>query len=381
MNSLDRYLTAPKPEKLRVCLITSIFHGFGKIGGFGTMARSLAKVLTDAGYDVVVAVPRRPGQARVTTIDGFSVLGLTMRELISPRLYRRIGADIYHSQSPNLMSAAAQWARPNARHIITCRDPRTLYDWFIEIRDATWRRKLRNVALMFFEEGPIVSWAIRKADCVAFAARFLEDKIRDMYRPRIPLTFLPNIEDVPEEIPIKAVEPTVIWVGRLDRRKRPELYIDLAARFPEVRFLMVGVAEDKTWQAELESRAAGVANLEMTGYVDKFDDERFYPLYDGAWIMVNTASREAHPLTFFEAAGRGCAILSYVNPDDFASKFGHWAEQEDFATGLSELLENDNWQDRGRSGHAYVHEYYRYDVGAQAHLDVYASLIPIVPKS
>ncbi len=378
MSLPDPDIPGRDPARKRVCLITSIFHGFGKIGGFGTMAKSLAMVLTDAGYQVIVAAPRRKGQARVTNVRGFTVLGLTLRELVDPRFYAAVDADLYHSQSPNLMSAAAMRARPEARHIITCRDPRTLADWFIEIRDATWKRKLRNVALMLFEEGPIVSRAIRKADTVAFAARFLEQKINDMYRPGKPLRFLPNIEDVPASIPEKSLTPTVCWVGRFDRRKRPELYIELARKFPEVSFLMVGRAEDAAWQAQLEDMAAPLHNLNLPGYLDKFDDSQFYDVYDASWVFVNTASREAHPLTFFEAAGRGCAILSYVNPDDFASGFGYWAEAEDFAKGLEWLLEGDRWRDQGTKAHQYVREHYRYEVAADAHLKLYAELLPQV---
>jgi glycosyltransferase involved in cell wall biosynthesis len=375
MDSLMKLLDKPKTGKIRICLVTSIFHGFGKIGGFGTMAKSLAMVLTESGYDVVVAVPRRQGQEPVTEVRGFTVLGLTMTQMIDPRTYARIDADLYHSQSPNLMSVAAKLGKRDAKHVITCRDPRTIGDWLIEIRDATWRRKIRNVALMLFEEGPLVTWAIRQADCVAFAARFLEEKITRMYRPRIPLTFLPNIERVPEEIPTKADQPTACFVGRFDRRKRPELYIELARQVPEVTFLMVGRAEDAAWQRQLEEMAAPIDNLKLLGYIDKFDDEEFYDVYDSSWVFVNTASREAHPLTFFEAAGRGCAILSYVNPDDFASEFGYWAENEDFATGMRELIESGTWRERGARAHEYVKEHYRYDLAAKAHLDLYARLL------
>lgn len=375
MNSIKDFLEQPRQKPKRVCLITSIFHGFGKIGGFGTMAKSLAIVLSENGYDVVVAAPRRPGQAPVTRVGNFTVLGLSMRELVSPGLYKKINADLYHSQSPNLMSTAAMLGRREARHVITCRDPRKFHDWLIEIRDATWRRKLRNIALMFFEEGPIVSWTIRKADRVAFAARFLEKNITEMYRPRTPLQFLPNIEDVPIAVPDKSPHPTVCWVGRLDRRKRPELYIQLASKFPDVKFVMVGKAEDAGWQAQLESLARPVTNLQLLGYIDKFDDQRFYDIYNSAWVFVNTASREAHPLTFFEAAGRGCAIMSYVNPDNFASNFGYWASDEDFAEGLSDLLANERWRDLGKKAHKYVREHYRYEVAAVAHLAMYSELL------
>lgn len=339
------------------------------------MAKTLAIVLAENGYEVIVTVPRRAGQERVTRCESFTVLGLTLSESINPKLYAKVDAALYHSQSPNLMSAAAMRGSPHAKHVITCRDPRLLKDWLIEIRDATWKRKVRNLALMFFEEGPIVSWAVRRADRVAYAARFLERKIAEMYRISRPLKFLPNIEDVPKFIPEKASRPTVCFVGRFDRRKRPEMYIELAARFPEVTFLMVGRAEDARWQAALEAMAARVQNLRLLGYLDKFEDTRFYEVYDSSWIFVNTASREAHPLTFFEAAGRGCAILSHVNPDDFASEFGYWARDEDFEAGLAWLLENDRWRIQGAKGHEYVQKHYRFDVAADAHLALYSELL------
>jgi glycosyltransferase involved in cell wall biosynthesis len=375
MTSIDTFLNRGVSGKKRVCLVTSIFHGFGKIGGFGTMAKSLAIALVDEGYDVVIAVPRRKGQAQVTEVCGFTVLGLTMSQMVNPKLYARIRADLYHSQSPNLMSVAAKIGNPDAKHVITCRDPRTIGDWLIEIRDATWRRKLRNIALMMFEEGPLVSWAIRSADCVAYAARFLEEKINRMYRPRIPLTFLPNIERVPDAVPTKFGHPTACFVGRFDRRKRPELYIELAKSVPDVEFLMVGKAEDANWQKTLEKMAEPISNLRLLGYIDKFDDDNFYDVYESSWVFVNTASREAHPLTFFEAAGRGCAILSYVNPDNFASEFGYWAADEDFEKGLRTLLEKGDWQRRGQAGYEYVKENYNYKKAAQAHMDVYARLL------
>ena len=116
MTSLKAFLDKPRSGKKRVCLVTSIFHGFGKIGGFGAMAKSLAIVLVENDYEVIVVAPRRKGQEPITQVRGFTVLGLTMKELVNPSLYARIGADIYHSQSPNLMSAAAKLGRGKAKH-------------------------------------------------------------------------------------------------------------------------------------------------------------------------------------------------------------------------------------------------------------------------
>ena len=90
---------------------------------------------------------------------------------------------------------------------------------------------------------------------------------------------------------------------------------------------------------------------------------------------MTTASREAHPLTFFEAIGRGCAIKSYVNPDNFASSLGYGASDEDFAESPSELLANECWRDKGKKAHEYVRKHYQYEVAANPHLIMCSQLL------
>jgi hypothetical protein len=67
--------------------------------------------------------------------------------------------------------------------------------------------------------------------------------------------------------------------------------------------------------------------------------------------------------------------MSFVNPDDFASEFGYWAENEDFSVGMHCLLENGKWRSQGKKAHEYVRRYYRYDLAAKAHTDLYATLL------
>ena len=66
-----------------------------------------------------------------------------------------------------------------------------------------------------------------------------------------------------------------------------------------------------------------------------------------SWILLNTAVREGLPDSFVEAAGHKCAILSYVDPDGFASNFGYHAKNNDFEEGLTALLANDMWKEKG----------------------------------
>jgi len=137
-------------KTIKICIISSQILEYEKIGGFGSMTKQLASSLAGKEFDVMVTVLRRGKQKRVKHTDGYTIIRLSRMEAINPFVYRRINADIYHSQNPNLMSAAAMIGTPHKNHVITCRDPRDLKDWYLEIRDATWRRKLKNLPLIVF---------------------------------------------------------------------------------------------------------------------------------------------------------------------------------------------------------------------------------------
>jgi glycosyltransferase involved in cell wall biosynthesis len=363
-------------NKVKICIIASQISGFGKIGGFGSMTRKLAESLAESGYEVSVMVPIKKGQQPIEQDAGFLLYGISFKNLLKFKtIIRKINADIYHSQNPNLFTYLALKAEPSKKHIITCRDPRDTKDWLIEMRFATWKRRLKTPFVYLFEDGPFISRAVRKAHAVGCPAHFLKEKVARMYK-REDAILLPNIEDFPKVIPQKSDTPLVCFVGRLDKRKRPELIFALAAQFPDVRFLVAGKAEDQMQQAALEKMAAKCPNVEMLGYQDKFKSGKLRELYDKSWILLNTSAREGLPMTFIEAAGHGCAILGTVNPDNFSSEFGYFAETpKDLEQGLKALLEDENWRKSGELGFRYVCDTYNKEVALKTHFDVYRELL------
>jgi len=180
---------------------------------------------------------------------------------------------------------------------------------------------------------------------------------------------------VPEQAPVKAGRPTVCFVARWDRRKRPELFLELARRRPDVRFVAVGKSADAAWDAELRRRYAGLPNLEMPGFVDQFSGTALSDLLGESWILVNTAEREGLPTSFLEAFAYGCAILSRVNPDGLVSRFGHVVENDAFAEGLESLLRNDDWRVKGEGGRRYVQEYYELGAVVDRHMEIYSEVV------
>jgi glycosyltransferase involved in cell wall biosynthesis len=137
----------------------------------------------------------------------------------------------------------------------------------------------------------------------------------------------------------------------------------------------MGQGRTQTHTEAVRRQYAGVRNLELQGFVDQFASDRFQEILSQSWIIVNTALREGLPRSFLEAASFKCAILSRVDPDGFASRFGHRVDDEDFAGGLRRLLKDDAWRSLGEAAHAYVSTKYGYESSIAQHLDAYARLV------
>ena len=359
---------------MKLCFVCGEIFAWGKYGGFGRATRWIARDLAARGHEVTAVVACGPGQRPVETLDGIIVLGYQPRRFWDALgLLRECDADVYHSQEPSLATVLAQRARPDRAHVVTSRDPRLAYDWCLEFARPTISRA-RVVANLLYEDSPLVHRAVRRADQVACTARFLEPRVRRKYRLAAAPIFLPSPVELPDRV-AKAGRPTVCFLSRWDRRKRPERFLELADRFPEVRFIALGRSRDARFDRALREQYGGRPNLEMPGFVDQFAGPRLSEILSESWIVVNTATREGLPNAFLEAAAHGCAILSRVDPEGFASSFGRHVPDDDFGGGLRWLLEQDRWRAGGQAARGYVSEHYERRHAVDLHEALYRELL------
>ena len=359
---------------MRICLISVEIFAWGKYGGFGRATRTIGKHLVEHGHEVFAVVPRRDGQGPVEKLDGMTVLSFPQKSWFeSRRLLREADAEIYHSCEPSLGTWLAQRELPDRVHVVTSRDPRDWEDWKTEFLLPS-RSRLRVVANYVYENSLLVRRGVQRADVVYTAAKCLIPKAQAMYRLSRPPVFLPTPIPIPAEV-TKADQPTVCFVGRLDRRKRPELFLDLARQFPGVRFICVGASNDPAWDAQLHARYGGQPNLDMRGFVDQFKGDALSRILGESWIIMNTSAREGLPNSMIEAAAHRCAVLSAVNPDDFAANFGWHVQDDDFATGLRQLLANDAWRERGLAAWRYVAATFATEPAIEGHIAAYEGLL------
>ena len=361
---------------MKLCFLVSEYFRWGKYGGYGTSTRLLATELVARGFQVMVLTPRRGAQPADEIIDGVRVVAYPAQNLRKLAHHcRAFAADIYHSHEPSLAGVVARRAMPGAKHLITCRDTRFLRDWFIEmgawIRDGSFRTLLSFP----YENNPWVKQAVKSADGVYCPNYFSRELAQKKYGLAEKPDFLPSPISMPPGAAEKAARPTFCYLGRLDSRKRPELFLELAVEFPDYEFIAIGKARTESLDYKLRRHYGDLPNLQLLGFIDQFASPRLFELLSSAWVLVNTALREGLPRSFIEAAACGCAILSHVDPDGFASRFGFRAERDNFAEGLQWLLDEDRWRVLGQDAHDYVAGTYELSAAVTAHVDVYMRMV------
>jgi glycosyltransferase involved in cell wall biosynthesis len=121
----------------------------------------------------------------------------------------------------------------------------------------------------------------------------------------------------------------VLWVGMLHENKRPELFLEIAARARARRFVLIGGPRPgaQPFYERIRAQAARVPNLELTGFLPLAEVE---PWFDRARVLVNTSEYEGMPNTFLQAWARGVPTVASV-------EVGPTLVFEDAARGLGEI--------------------------------------------
>ncbi len=358
---------------MKVCLICVEIFAWGKYGGFGSSTRLLGRELQRRGVTVCAVVPRRGNQKPVEELDGIEVLGFPIRApWAARRLFQACNADIYHSQHPSFSTRLAMDTMPTRKHLITFRDPHTAGDWLIELRHPSTSR-LRTLLSCLYDNLGVRS-AIERADGLFCCSPDTAPKVRQVYHTAT-LRMLPSPIAIPRRPMKKSDQPTVCFVGRWDRRKRPQLFLEAAGRWPGVRFIAVGKALDPAWDVALRRRYGSQPNLELTGFLDPFASEALSEVLERSWILMNTSSREGLPTSFLEALAHRCSVVSAVDPGGVTSRFGVCVTGDDFDRGLERLLEENAWKEKGENGYRYVKDNHDLPDAIDRHLAAYAEVL------
>jgi glycosyltransferase involved in cell wall biosynthesis len=344
-------------KKIRVCFVVPraypIFNP-DKGDYFGGAELDLYYLATelarDSSFEVSFIVADY-GQNDVETIEGVTILkshdfnkNVFDGVLRTWRALKRVDADIYFLEcaSPGVPLVA-----------MFCKLHRRIFVYRLASlleSDGTYVRQHLILGRLF-------AWSLRQADMVF--AQNVTDEGNLTRTVGVSSRAIPNGHRLPAVQ--QQTRDTILWVGRDNPVKKPELFLELAKAIPNEHFTMVCQALNKDQHyANLIAKAGTISNLQFIRHVP-FNQINTY--FQRAKIFVNTSDSEGFPNTFIHACKCSAAILSFnVNPDGFLDTYTCGlccnGDPAQLTYNLRFMLENNRYVEYGSSARRYAVQYH-----------------------
>ncbi len=286
------------------------------VGGAEVQQNFIARGLLARGYSVSVVV-NDYGQPDEMSIAGIRVLkikssknGLPFIRFFHPGMtlfwqaLKNADAEIYYQRGAGwLTGLVGQFCRLYKRRFIYSAAHNLDLDkekaWSLFPYSMAWR------AYYLFQHG------LHCADKIV-VQNVLQDKLCVKNYGR-PATYIQSCFEVSHQYE-KADSRLVVWVGVLRQWKRPELFLELAQKFPHIGFQMIGGADvgaqGQALYSRIEANAGKCVNLDFKGFLPLAEADKYIAQ---AKVFVNTSDYEGFPNTFLQSWARGVPTVSFVD--------------------------------------------------------------------
>jgi glycosyltransferase involved in cell wall biosynthesis len=305
-------------------------YGSRYIGGESVQQTLLAREFARQGWRVSM-VCEDFGQPDGEVIDGIRIWktfrtteGIHVIRYVYPRLYRiwkalgKADADIYYQSCAGAMTGfVAKFCRQRNRRMVF----RLAHD-----TDCIPGQQL----IRFARDRKIYEWGMRRADWISAQSDVQQDLLAKNYRLESTITNMAvEIPDLSKNVE-KDID--VLWVNNLRDFKRPDVLCEIAARMPDVNFVMIGgqVAGHESLHAGVEAAAKKLPNLSYIGAVPYHEVNEYFLR---AKVFLNTSDSEGFPNSFLQAWVREVPVISFFDPDSIIGtrEFGVSPDSQDQA--------------------------------------------------
>lgn len=224
-------------------------------------------------------------------------------------VYDEVNADIYMSFSnSDLAAEIAFYCKQRGRiHV------------FSSGCDEDYKREYKEkpkAASTYGPPGYVMAFAVENATVHIVQNETQRRMLKENYnRPSI---MIRNPVDLERAFPKEA--DSILWIGKSDRVKRPDIMLELAREFPRYPFVMIMNLSHPDLHKRYTREAEALPNVTMLHYVPYLEVERYFAR---AKLFVNTSTFEGFPNTFLEAGKYEIPIVSYlVDPGGMLSQHG-----------------------------------------------------------
>ncbi len=308
---------------LRICFVSDIYPIVepavgGCFGGAEIQQLKLARAIqqADPGVEITFLV-RDYGQS-----DPVDYGGMSLRRLYPPpqprfpawihvlrRVMRQVDADIYYQRCAGTVTGVVSQfcRRAGKRFVHALANDRDVDGTFLA-ESPWWRRRSYRSGL-------------ERADLVIAQSEH-QQRLLEANHGRTGLV----LKSLAAPLEVEASEvpglegPYITWVGTLDeRKKRPSLFLDLAASMPDHSFLLVGRKAGEADHAAVLRRVAQLGHVQL---IEGLPATSMDAVYRASRAVVCTARHEGFPNVLLEAWSHGCPVATLFDPDDVVRNHG-----------------------------------------------------------
>lgn len=273
----------------------------------------LGTELAKLGYDVTF-IDFDYGQNPVENINGIRIIKTFMPKnkakisdyipniLTIVKVMRDVNADVYYQRTGIYFIPLVFCKLFHKRYIYAIAS-----DLRVE-RGNSGKATLKQI-LLNFDSSLNIKWA----DVVVAQTQYQKDKVFENYGKHAVL--IRNSYISGSKLPSKSETPFILWVATMRVLKQPEVFIELANKFHNVNFTMIGgPSEDLDYYKSIISKSEQIKNLNFVGFVPLHEIEEYF---QKAWVFVNTSQKEGFPNTFLQSWANHTPVVSLnVDPDE-----------------------------------------------------------------
>jgi glycosyltransferase involved in cell wall biosynthesis len=341
---------------LRICVVAHLAYGSisgsaGHIGGVEYQTSLLARWLAGRGHDVTLLTwdEGQPPELRIARVrvrklcrreDGWPIIRFVHPRWSSlAQALRAADADLYYQNGAECVTGQlALWCRSRRRRFAFSTASNADCDSRLPLL-PTWReRALYRVGLRLADQVIVQTVMQQRLLLAAFGRES---------------TVLPLPSPEPAAPAGDGARHRILWIGRICEVKRPDRFVDLARRCPDLTFDLVGPTDGSAYARHLLARARAQPNVRVHGGLSR---ESIGALLDQARCLCCTSDIEGFPNTFLEAWSRSVPLLTTFDPDGIVAERGAgWvARPDELGPTLRRVLTDETaWSAAGRRARAH----------------------------
>jgi glycosyltransferase involved in cell wall biosynthesis len=289
------------------------------VGGESVQQTLLGRALARRGHEVSMVVADY-GQADGAEWEAIRVFkayrphaGLPVLRFIHPRwtgmwsALARADADLYYTSCAGMhVGLVALFCRRFRRRFV-----------FRTASDPDCDRSRVRVFVRFARDRWLYAQGLRRADAILVQSASQAETLARSYGLASRVAGML----VEKPLPVADRDIDVLWVGNIQRVKRPDRVLELAERLPQVMIHMVGgpLPRQETLFRDVKHAAAARANVSFHGHLSYRDTN---DLYGRAKVLVNTSEVEGFPNSYLQAWIRGVPVVTLIDPDGVIEREG-----------------------------------------------------------